>query len=154
MSSPVSLRKVTANRQNALKSSGPKTARGKTFSRMNAWKHRLFGQLSDFQALGENPWEYSDLREGLRKQFQPIGSAEELKVERIAQCWWRLKTGLPRPVTLMSAQPDVDADPRSVDINAIVQKFRLRQIEVRYMHVMHAGLKSIPRIKVVSHSTA
>ena len=38
----VSPRKITANRQNALKSTGPKTLRGKAYSRRNAVNHELF----------------------------------------------------------------------------------------------------------------
>ena len=88
----VSPRKRAANRQNALKSTGPKTQRGKAISQRNSWKHGLFArQMLDFVTHGEDPFEYSDLLEGLRKQFQPCGRAEELEVERIAQSWWRLK---------------------------------------------------------------
>jgi hypothetical protein len=88
----VSRRKVAANRQNALKSTGPKTAKGKAFSQRNAWKHGLFArQTMDFIAHGEDPVEYHRLLEGFREQFHPSGCAEELEVERITQSWWRLK---------------------------------------------------------------
>jgi hypothetical protein len=89
---PVSIRKVEANRRNALKSTGPKTPKGKLFSRGNALKHGLFARdLMDFAAHKEEPAEYENLMSGLREQYQPIGMAEELEVERIAQGWWRLK---------------------------------------------------------------
>ena len=38
----VSICKVQANRQNALKSTGPRTRRGKAHSRRNAYKDGLF----------------------------------------------------------------------------------------------------------------
>lgn len=38
----VSIRKVQANRQNALKSTGPRTPQGKAYSRRNAYKDGLF----------------------------------------------------------------------------------------------------------------
>jgi hypothetical protein len=38
---PISERKLRANRANAKKSTGPRTARGKSFSRLNALKHGL-----------------------------------------------------------------------------------------------------------------
>src|SRR5579862_1552705 len=38
----VSARKVNANRQNAQKSTGPRTPRGKAHSRANSLKHGLF----------------------------------------------------------------------------------------------------------------
>jgi hypothetical protein len=88
----VSIRKVEANRQNALKSTGPKTPRGKAYSGRNAIKHGLFsGQMMDFVSHGEDPTEYEEILAGLCTKYQPIGTAEELELERISLCWWRLK---------------------------------------------------------------
>jgi len=88
----ISQRKLKANRENARKSTGPKTPRGKTCSRRNAISHGLFvNHLTDFEALFENPQEYEDLLSGLWDQYQPVGKAEEVEVERIALCYWRLK---------------------------------------------------------------
>jgi hypothetical protein len=88
----ISERKLNANRLNAKKSTGPKTPRGQANSRRNALKHGLFARHSlEFWLLGEDSQEYDDLLNGLCKQYQPVGKAEELEVERIAQCWWKLK---------------------------------------------------------------
>jgi len=88
----VSKRKLQANRENAKKSTGPKTPRGKAYSRRNALKHGLFVRhITDFEALHEDPWEFQALINGLWDQYQPIGKAEEIEVERIALCCWRLK---------------------------------------------------------------
>ena len=87
-----SIRKVEANRRNALKSTGPKTPRGKTYSRRNAITHGLFvTQTTDFRALSENAQEYEHLLNEFCRQYQPVGRAEEVEVERIAVCCWRLK---------------------------------------------------------------
>ena len=62
-----SARKVAANRQNAQKSTGPKTTKGKVYSGRNAIKHGLFTrQLIDFANHGEDSQEYEELRGGLR----------------------------------------------------------------------------------------
>jgi hypothetical protein len=75
----VSERKLKANKENAKKSTGPKTSRGKANSRRNALKHGLFArQFMDFVAHGEDPEEYKKLLSGLRAQYEPIGTAEEL----------------------------------------------------------------------------
>jgi len=43
-------RKLAANRENAKKSTGPKTPTGKAFSRRNALKHGLFANnITDFE---------------------------------------------------------------------------------------------------------
>ena len=86
-----SQRKLKAKRENAKKSPGPKTLRGKAYSRRNALKHGLFARHSDFFLQGEDSSEYEKLLRDLRDQSQPIGRAEELEVERITLCWGRLK---------------------------------------------------------------
>ncbi len=87
-----SARKVASNRQNALKSTGPKTPRGKGRSGRNAIKHGLFSrQMADFIAHGEDAREYEKVLNGLHAQYEPFGTAEELEVERLALCGWRLK---------------------------------------------------------------
>ena len=85
-------RKREANRRNAQLSTGPKTPRGKAYSRKNAIKHGLFTRdMWEFATLGESQAEYDLLLDDLHKKFEPIGRAEELEVERIAVCWWRLQ---------------------------------------------------------------
>lgn len=88
----VSARKIAANRQNALKSTGPKTLMGKLFSRRNALQHGLFArQFMDFVAQGEDEQAYKELLNGLRDHYRPVGMAEKLEVERIVLCWWKLQ---------------------------------------------------------------
>jgi hypothetical protein len=68
---PSSERKIQANRQNALRSTGPKTERGKRTVARNAIKHGLLA------------------REQLHEQYEPVGIVEESLVQTIATCWWR-----------------------------------------------------------------
>lgn len=88
----VSERKLTANRENAKKSTGPKTPRGKALSRRNALKHGLLAKvlIPCFPLQGENQQELEDLLDDLMHDYKPCGAAEELEVERIAACRWRL----------------------------------------------------------------
>src|SRR5438067_2896932 len=88
----ISEHKLKANRENSKKSTGPRTLRGKAYSRRNALKHGLFArQFMDFISQLEDPEEWEELLNGLWVQYRPIGKAEELEVERAALCWWRLK---------------------------------------------------------------
>ena len=41
---PVSQRRIEANRRNALRSTGPKSARGKDMAARNSWKHGLLAK--------------------------------------------------------------------------------------------------------------
>src|SRR5215467_3275024 len=87
----VSQGKLNANRENAKKSTGPRTPRGKAYSRRNAIKHGLFTQCwQDFTLQGESQEDYDRLVDGLHQQFEPLGRAEELEVERMVVSWWRL----------------------------------------------------------------
>lgn len=91
-STTVSECKLKANRENARKSTGPRTSRGKAYSRRNAVTHGLYVRpTTDFEALGEDAHEYWDLLNGLWRQYAPVGRAEEIEVERVALCCWRLK---------------------------------------------------------------
>lgn len=61
-----SQRKRKASRENSLKSLGPTTPRGKSYSRRNALRHGLFAkQVEDFEKLGETKAEYGDLLKSL-----------------------------------------------------------------------------------------
>lgn len=89
-------RKVAANRRNGPLSKGPKTKRGKSHSRHNAFKH---GILSDALLITEGPGAedkaafYEWLR-SLRLAWEPEGDREEELVEEIAICDWRVARAL------------------------------------------------------------
>jgi hypothetical protein len=82
-------KQIQANRQNALLSTGPKSASGKANSSQNALKHGLTGQVVVIS--GEDPAEFDDLRLMLWNQYEPHGVAEEELVDRIAAHLWRLR---------------------------------------------------------------
>lgn len=81
--------KIEANRNNALKSTGPKTSTGKTLVSRNALRHGLLSRealLSDedrsvFRALASN----------LREDLEPVGTLEEILVDRVVAAVWRLR---------------------------------------------------------------
>jgi hypothetical protein len=65
----------------------PNTPHGKKRSRFNATKHGIFS--SKILLRGESREEYEALWNGLRKSFQPEGTAEEVWVERLTVLLWR-----------------------------------------------------------------
>ena len=84
-----SSRQIEANRANARRSTGPKTEAGKARSRGNARKHGLTAEVVVLR--GENPDDFSALREALMEQFAPWGPMECELVEQIAVLLWRLR---------------------------------------------------------------
>jgi hypothetical protein len=71
---PVSSRKVEANRQNALKSTGPRTEIGKKMVAKNAVKHGFFSKflLISHTDAKEDPTEYQKFYAGIREYYRPF----------------------------------------------------------------------------------
>jgi hypothetical protein len=80
-------RRTQANKQNALQSTGPRTAAGKAASSGNAVQH---GILSRHLILpGESRDEFDALLLQLMTEQQPVGTLEQALVERMAIALWR-----------------------------------------------------------------
>ena len=80
-------RQIAANRQNAQRSTGPRTPDGRAVSRQNALRH---GVLCEHVTAGsENVERYNALLEDLRNELNPQGERECLLVERLANLFWR-----------------------------------------------------------------
>ena len=78
-----------ANRANAKKSTGPKTAEGKAKSSLNALKHGLRAELLILP--NEDPEILQTVVDGWIDALQPADAAEAALVERAAMADWRLK---------------------------------------------------------------
>lgn len=90
---PNSSKKIEANRKNALQSTGPKTVEGKQVVKFNALKHGLLSKeiiINDGEGQ-EDGKAFQDLHFQLTNDLQPVGVLEEILVEKIAICYWRLK---------------------------------------------------------------
>src|SRR3954454_7679567 len=87
-SAQVSAKQLEANRRNALRSTGPRTAAGKARVAQNAIKHGA--RAASAVLPDEDPAGFAEfLRETLR-DHQPVGTGETECVERIADVSWRL----------------------------------------------------------------
>jgi hypothetical protein len=82
-------RKIEANRRNAKKSTGPKTSRGKTISSWNSTRHGLLAERLP-SIPDKDKKHFARLLSSLRQDLEPVGTVEEVLVERIAQEYWRL----------------------------------------------------------------
>ena len=80
--------KIDANRQNAKKSTGPKTKKGKAKSGLNAVKHGLFAQ--NVLLHDESEKDFMDLQQSLISELLPQGALEHQLVYRITGLLWRL----------------------------------------------------------------
>lgn len=84
----ITTKQAKANKSNAQKSTGPKTAEGKANAKMNAETH---GLLSQFALMpGEDTDQFEALRTMLFEEFQPGGGYEEALVDNLTAQFWRL----------------------------------------------------------------
>jgi hypothetical protein len=93
---PLSANKLAANRRNARKSTGPRTADGKEASRMNAVKHGILSTAVVVRGLRirEHEEEFKALREQCWECLAPVGRIEEMLVDKIVAAQWRLRRAL------------------------------------------------------------
>jgi hypothetical protein len=84
-----SLKQIAANRLNALKSTGPRSADGKLRSRQNALRHGLTAETV-ITAL-EHAADYQALETSIMADYQPRSATERELVARLASVLWRLR---------------------------------------------------------------
>ena len=80
---------ILANRNNAKKSTGPRTAEGKAVVSQNAVKHGLFA--AEAVVTGENPAVYELFHDKYLAELAPAGMAESVLAERVISLSWRLQ---------------------------------------------------------------
>ena len=84
----ISDKQFEANRNNALRSSGPKTKEGRKRSSMNALRHGLTGQVTTMTP--EDRAAHDQFSQALIRNLAPEGEMELQLAQRIATDSWRL----------------------------------------------------------------
>ena len=80
-------KKTASNRNNAQKSTGPKSAAGKAVVSQNARTHGLLSR--NLIVEGESQKEFSELLRLFAEEFQTVGLVENALVERVGIALWR-----------------------------------------------------------------
>jgi hypothetical protein len=84
-----SAKQIEANRKNARKSTGPRTAKGKAITKFNAVTHGL--QARHVVLPDEDVGKFERLRGELIQELEPRGVGEYRLVENISVAMWRLR---------------------------------------------------------------
>jgi len=84
-----SVAQIQANRLNAQKSTGPRTAEGKAAASQNAAKHGLLAEQVVIK--GEDPAEFEGYRDRMLEELAPVGAIETMLAERAVGLAWRLR---------------------------------------------------------------
>jgi hypothetical protein len=82
-------KQFAANRQNAQKSTGPKTPEGRAAVRLNGVKHGLTAETLVLK--GENQADFTDLLNSYEAEHAPTTPTEEALVVQLAMATWRLR---------------------------------------------------------------
>jgi len=83
------LKQTEANRENAQRSTGPRTPEGKSKSSKNALKHGL--TAAQLVLPTESPEEYDEHAAQLRDEHDPSTPTEHLLVDQLITASWRLR---------------------------------------------------------------
>jgi hypothetical protein len=90
-------KQIEANQRNALRSTGPATAAGRSISSKNALKHGLTAE--EVTVDKEEARKFAAFRDDMIEELGPEGALEEELAQRIATCSWRLRRVLRLEVT-------------------------------------------------------
>ncbi|MGH9632625.1 MAG: hypothetical protein ACRD7E_30325 [Bryobacteraceae bacterium] len=80
---------ISANKANALLSTGPRTIEGKTRASLNSQTHGLRSRAAVLP--GEDPDEFASLKAALYEDCRPEGAREQFCVDQMALSQWRLR---------------------------------------------------------------
>ena len=97
--------RLEANRQNALKSTGPKSAEGKAASRLNAFKHGMAGQ-GDIAGPGDDLAVVADLSAKIAEQLKAPGEIGRLLADRVAMLSVRMERLAQREMVAVAANSE------------------------------------------------
>ena len=81
---------INANRENAKKSTGPRTPAGKSVASRNSLVHGMTS--GKFLPPGADPEEFLHLLDEFRGRFQPFDEIEDSLVERLAAAEFKMRT--------------------------------------------------------------
>ncbi len=158
--------RTLANRQNAKKSTGPKTEKGKAASSKNRLAHGLCSE--SLIVGGETEAAFAALQASVKKAYNPVNDEEVMLTDQLTQALWRLNRAqrvetqifqLTQANRLQSSNYNNDADLLFKDMTqfqgdnmltlAFISDFDYKQIERvnRYITTMersyHRALKAL-----------
>ena len=124
-------------------SAGPRTPAGKQASRHNALKHGLTAKSVVLRGV-ESPGKFRALVERLRSELNPVGTLEEMQVERIAAAYWRWQ----RALRFEAGEMFLDLDevkeftlPEPTNMNNVLR------YEARLEHEYYRAVKELERLQ-------
>jgi hypothetical protein len=158
---PVSQKKIEANRRNAARSTGPRTPEGKAVASRNATTHGLTARSP--VVLDESPEEFEAFAQSLRDDLKPRGAMQTILVERIIHLSWKLERVPAAEAEAIRKReeemPTKQWDERGERVPATASQVmswdvsrggalpRLQAYESRIERSLHANLRELAKLK-------
>lgn len=137
-----SIKKITANRLNARRSTGPRTARGKQRSRCNALRHGLTAGTV-IMAL-ECTGDYHELEARLLAEHCPRTATARELVLRLASVLWRLRRATSIETGLFATEAELMAETESSG-----SARRSAPPPPQWLDELDAGNSSVPSVPLI-----
>lgn len=106
-------KKIESNRDNAKKSTGPKSLIGKQRASQNAVKHGLLSK--GLIIPGEKASAYGEFRNGIFDSLKPKGTMESLLADKIVNFSWRLRRAVLAESLLLHGNPNGQWESKTLD---------------------------------------
>ena len=100
---PITESVLAANRANSKSSTGPRTERGKQNANQNARRHGILAKKIAFETDEERA-EFHALAESCIAEFNPEGLVQEVLVEEITTCLWKIQIAVGLEVRELSSR--------------------------------------------------
>jgi hypothetical protein len=133
-------KQITANRRNAAKCTGPKTAAGKATCSLNALRHGLYS--STIILPGENQAEFDKIHRQILDLYQPTDAYQQQMVDELAAIQWKLRRAELIEAGILIEYGDEPAS------SCLAQYDRVTQIQCRLRRAMFKLYKELETIKV------
>ena len=166
-------KQIHANRQNAQRSTGPKTHDGKAVVAQNALKHGVLARKDVISA--ENQEDFDNHVQQMFSSLKPIGPMESMLAMRIVSLSWRLKrakdfqtqtfntlntkkslTQIEKLTRIINHQDEDPENPNQPIGQTVVNDFskanvldRLLMYERRIENSLYKTLNEIQRLKII-----
>ncbi len=153
----VTEKKKQSNRQNAKKSTGPKSEEGKQTISQNAVKHGLYSNalILNSPNLKEDQSEYLNLVLDLEKELAPEGVLENTLVRTVANCIWRSRrVTLAETAQIERQLEDIDSDVRiHIGLSSYIDQTEeeLSEDDMRRLRKTCIGKNAIPNENIATN---
>ena len=142
----ISQSKIDANRRNAAKSTGPRTASGKAVASMNAVKHGLCARKPLIP--GESETDFAQFTSDWVGSLRPLGAHERLLAEQIIMAAWQLRRVPQLEAGLLARYMRQDGEhPFAMAPEAYQQLSRIDRHHTALQRTLDRSLKDLERMQ-------